>query len=654
MGSSYLDSIFKDMYMLVYFSENCRPSEHNGFMKYVCSGQPHKNSAGSIFRCSSSSQYYSTWKVRQSRNSRLAVSDQCDKRSDQYYQTCGLSTKSSGIIGKRVWSYTKQGNPCGMLCTSLQQRITVLVTSFENSICNQLPAYAEYECAGNSWNATARAEMCQNERDKKCDGTCSGYYATDCIDERVCNGYSYGIFSLCPANSSGQFLTAHQVQSRTLHCDLHDDACRDTALRDFCIPFSDLFNSDGFCTIKRQLKDVTDQGKHIETSDILIPLFNFSRCGPLFIIYGYDAKAPLPTPRMYPLCDGFFEQTNCSDPALIGLQCKIRGFPSTVSRRIVCNENIVDLEHDIPLCDDKIDKECLRLSLSCFIHKHQLCDGSIDCVGGEDETADICSTMARSPCTRRLVTDSHHGIPIEWIKDGVADCSNEEDEHGVWPSCGSGRTHRYVVNETETCAEVYLCQHDFIILPDLCDGKKSCGNRDTVCSKSRHKAQVFTSPMLADGVNLILYCLPGLQEFLHELNAKCIHRNFTYPTSVFGRNSTIKLFLPLTTTSKINCEHTYGSIYVYLSCLNICKHAVCPITKPLWYHSCLGQFPSRVYSWANNSYLTFLSKRARDHSYHNEIFPCNNGLCVSYDRVCNLFDDCGDNSDELNCTNTFV
>ena len=33
----------------------------------------------------------------------------------------------------------------------------------------------------------------------------------------------------------------------------------------------------------------------------------------------------------------------------------------------------------------------------------------------------------------------------------------------------------------------------------------------------------------------------------------------------------------------------------------------------------------------------------------NELFQCNNNKCLDFSLVCDLTDDCGDNSDENNC-----
>ena len=60
--------------------------------------------------------------------------------------------------------------------------------------------------------------------------------------------------------------------------------------------------------------------------------------------------------------------------------------------------------------------------------------------------------------------------------------------------------------------------------------------------------------------------------------------------------------------SKNNCSDTFGEYYVHLSCSGLCLevNARCLLNdKPLLFNDCSGQYPDRVYTVANNSYLTF-------------------------------------------------
>eukprot|EP00116_Pleurobrachia_bachei_P013770 sb/3474032/ len=82
-----------------------------------------------------------------------------------------------------------------------------------------------------------------------------------------------------------------------------------------------------------------------------------------------------------------------------------------------------------------------------------------------------------------------------------------------------------------------------------------------------------------------------------------------------------------------------------------CPGTPCPITRPILYSSCTGKYPDRVFTQANNTFLTFLLPSPT--GYHNDVFPCDNDRCVDYQKVCNLVDDCGDGSDEMRCENNY-
>jgi hypothetical protein len=83
----------------------------------------------------------------------------------------------------------------------------------------------------------------------------------------------------------------------------------------------------------------------------------------------------------------------------------------------------------------------------------------------------------------------------------------------------------------------------------------------------------------------------------------------------------------------------------------MCKYTPCPLQLPTG-DSCIN-LPSEklVYTLTDNYQMTVV-QRSKE-SYKNNYFPCNNKNCILYEKVCNLVDDCGDASDEVNCTNHF-
>ena len=48
--------------------------------------------------------------------------------------------------------------------------------------------------------------------------------------------------------------------------------------------------------------------------------------------------------------------------------------------------------------------------------------------------------------------------------------------------------------------------------------------------------------------------------------------------------------------------------------------------------------------WLSNSIHSFLE---------SNVFQCKNGRCITFEKVCNLVDNCVDQSDEENCTSVF-
>ena len=633
----------------------------------MCDIQDTKYDSTRVLRCANAEVYY---KVNEGYINGPRISNPCP--ASFFYQNCGLAPlekqKSTFLAMHESEKVIGTTNICGLLCKEPIYDFLSLKDPLE--FCNN---YQKKDlCLHDKINTKKTADkICQISLERKiCDGFCdklpimytgnSQNWALDCLEERACNNRVYGMF--CPEHSQDnvfkldnrKFVNSFEFFPCSSNKG-YDRYCRNsTAIKKLCEeaqnpgPTSDIT----FCKPSRN-------GLHYNVLDIkkfngTIPLFNFSRCGPIGVYPVIDLNE-------FRICENYRDQTNCSDPARIGLHCKIDGFKSSVAKLVICNKK---LNHRTsPICDDSVDMECYYLSESCFLHKHQMCDGTSDCAGDIDEVGPLCVTLIDIPCVLRFGKKSVENIPVQWVLDGMVDCEGGEDEREDIPSCGRDETFRYAsVRDSKSCEEVYLnlCTKDselkFVEFSELCDGKSSCGNELSVCRTSRRLHQTFTSSIKIGEVESFHGCLPGLGQLQTLMSSSCVLTKFVHPVhEILGRNKFPWLYLP---TTKLDCKYMYGRMFVYFSCLGICENAYCPLKKLVRYDSCQGQFPDRVYTLANESYLTFLIREPRgfdssSNQYHNAIFPCDNGRCVDYDKVCNLENDCGDGTDEVGCSNHF-
>ena len=573
-----------------------------------------------------------------------------------YYQGCGLQDKYQHISnGKKTF--------CGCICQGgdssrfqfFQGPMGTYRSCEDWLSCGSLyqcSNFVEYQwgdqqkCTEGQELVKLRASKRKLSQDEICNDVC--WWDTDCEDEAFCNGYHYGMYCYYGVNHRPMYVSPDAMVCSSLYdhtltsvinstCDVDlNTVCREHT--QFCFKFHNDGNTGTY----------SDQRYKV-------PLLNLTRCSTSIFNGHFSSESN----RFKFLCADGLDQTNCSDPTKVAGWCMIDNYLSSVSQSITCLD-----EQFLPvLCDDGIEKECVTISFSCHIHKHKLCDQIFDCVDMTDELTKICASLSPKRCLRKFGGSNfrEQNFPISWIMDGVEDCMGGEDELLSWDTCGQGPTLRYQ-RENSSCSEVFICllsNNNFIELEQLCDKVETCQNENNICEVSHSSVPAYSlaarldSPLGSDSEVLFVrsFCLPGLKDIQSHLGASCEVKDFISPTNTFvGRDTYPRI--QLISTTEQECQHLYGEQYVYSSCLGRCKDAVCPLTRNLTYSSCPGQYPDRVLGLFDRDSLTFVtSSRGR---FVNDYFLCENNQCIEYHSVCDLVDNCGDGSDERNCSNHFT
>ena len=569
--------------------ENCTVKTIYGFLKNVCLNERTRRH---YFKCAHSDLYYS--------------------HETSFSMTSLYEGFSSSKDLDRVTSVCENDPHVYQACYGANTKITNsdvlcggLFCDYKYIRCDK-NCSVDKDCSISQISDVSAAEVC----DDKCD-------TTYCIDEINCNGYKYGIN--CTDYGKNRYIPVQRICYGFYNCDKEkDEHCYVTESTPHSCP------------------NYHSRWHHIKK----VPILNYTRCSV------FDIKR-----RIYPYCLNYLDQTNCSDVERVGGYCDIDGYNSSVSKYMLCYEYDKEASLPVKLCDDDFQTSCRSLSTfaDCRVHKHRMCDGVWDCTDGNDEFHDMCEYMTKEfQCVRRFnfKIGLQFGIPVSWIMDNEVDCMDGLDEQAEDLNfCGNqtDKTYRFKQSD-DTCNNVYLCpkgDKPYVKFEQLCDGVETCGDgaENKICRIARDLPTINKTALYHE----------GLRDVCGDSN--CEEKEFIIPwIDVFG--ITIKLIVP---TSKVQCSYLFGEYYLFLSCMDLCLDARCPLNKnrTLLYNSCPGQFPDRVYTLANNSFLTFVTK-SKQGQYKQDYFQCNNSRCIEYKQMCDLIDDCGDMSDELNCVNHMI
>ena len=276
------------------------------------------------------------------------------------YQSCAMAPLSKKIVNSEAL--------CDQVICEIYDRAGKRLLKYNHQINKECKAVNLY-----GWRQHKQCKPQLNEATcqdftlvTECDTICQE--RDTCIDEAECNGYRYGMF--CEISGKMTYVQPKKICDAIRHCDnLMDE-----------LP----------CTKSHYKLDINScaRSEGINLVGTLVPILNITRCGPV-------ERDSTRSKKYFSFCKDFKDQYNCTDPDRGVLMCEVNGYATTVSVGMIC------LDTRLELCDDGIDKVCLKTSESCSVHKHLLCDGKHDCRDSSDESNDLCKDLFGNKCHRR-------------------------------------------------------------------------------------------------------------------------------------------------------------------------------------------------------------------------------------------------------------
>ena len=283
--------------------QSCDVVNTGGFLNTACFDEKKRQLD---FRCPHSAVRYKTVHVY----GRYFASSLC--KSDPFaYQTCGL-------FSTMISENTEQ--LCGgYMCAN--------VSALSNRINSSIHQYVE--C---NENCSLHNRDCHipEKTIKLCDDKCDD--PSYCSDETMCGGYRYG--SLCKGiqiQHNGPTPIHWVCDGKTL-CELGED------------------EDDCHVTTHTPHTCTHYYTRDLYSKNLTVPILNYTRCA----VFGDE------TSSLYPYCTNYMDQTNCSDVSriLIGGQCSVGGYMSTVSKYVFCDSVLKYRDDPTHIYDDGLENAC--------------------------------------------------------------------------------------------------------------------------------------------------------------------------------------------------------------------------------------------------------------------------------------------------------
>ena len=639
--------------------ENCSYINLNGYLKMQCfvEGVP-----GPFFKCSNSDIHYQIT----SSTCQLTSFNRICPNDTTFYQACGHDRADTCLQYRDPTqsSLASSANftACGkVLCEQhtsyLELKYGVVTSRYTDSyefVCLNGSAVEDESliCLNTILGKPVHQMVCEKEASRgqgvkksDCNNICD-YYG--CEDEASCHNLTIGMwcYTLYNYQYRYSYISPYQI------CDTYND-CKSKKDEKGCELFAESCMAG--------------------TSELVIHYGHENISKPVRRALSPRAKCSVPGRNVQNMvCLDYRDQMNCTGSTISHLVCKVDGYPTTISDHVICKKI-----GQLSLCDDDIDNECVDVDLECRIHKHRLCDNIDDCRSGYDESDHFCKTLLPNSikvitCVRRFSpSGSELHIPNWWILDGISDCRNNMDENeNYWTKlCGFGSIDYkvFVYNgHNDDCYSVtqFKCPKGdgFLNLDRVCSAN-DMGNCDTkVCVTSRknyltiiHDKLIYERSM--NRTKTTLFCLPGLTQ-LEKDAGKCSIIRLTHQTRVIGIPDLQVVTSKVFARGFINCRDVFGELYVHLACSGLCGEHIeyCPLQSAVT-TICLNYPLENIKSLDDQDNvavaLAFKERQTNSIRYSKAIFSCENRRCITFDKVCNLKDDCGDFSDEVSCENNF-